>query len=57
MKIGLMNIALSLYNNGKFKKTKNVLDLGTKELRVSFDQMEYAFKQTKSNFKNKSFRF
>ena len=56
MKIGLINIALSLYNNGKFKRTKNILDLGTKELRVSFDQIENAFKQTKINFKKEKFK-
>ena len=55
MKIGLINIALALYNSGKLKNVKNILDLGTKELRVSFDQLEYAFKQTDIKFDRKKF--
>ena len=55
MKIGLINIALSLFSNGKLKNVQNILDLGSKELRVSYDQLDYAFKQVKLNYKKKNF--
>ena len=55
MKIGMINIVLELFNNGKFKNINNVLDLGTKELRVSYDQLKFAFDQTKFKFDKKKF--
>ena len=35
MKVGLVNIALELFSNKKFNSVKNVIDMGTKEMRVS----------------------
>lgn len=55
MKIGLINIALQLYKLNKFKNLNNVIDLGSKELRVSFSQLVYAFKQANINFEKKNF--
>ena len=37
MKIGLINLALTLYKNGVFSDVKSLMDMGTKELRVSFN--------------------
>ena len=50
MKIGLINIALELYQNKKFRSVKSILDMGSKELRVSYDQIKYAFDQTDIKF-------
>ena len=55
MKIGLINIALELIASKKFKNVSNVLDMGSKELRVSYDQLEYAFKQVNLKFNKKKF--
>lgn len=56
MKIGLLNIALELYKRGYFKEVKNIMEFGTKEMRVSFSQLEYAFKQTEIKFNKKNFQ-
>jgi len=56
MKIGLVNIALELFGNKKFNSIKNVIDMGTKEMRVSFDQLKYAFDQTNIKFNEKKFK-
>ena len=53
MKVGLVNIALELFSNKKFNSVKNVIDMGTKEMRVSFDQLKYAFDQTNIKFNEK----
>ena len=55
MKIGLINIALELYQNKKFRSVKSILDMGSKELRVSYDQIKYAFDQTDIKFNKKKF--
>lgn len=55
MKIGIINIALELFSNKKFKTVSNMLDMGSKELRVSYSQLEYAFKQVNFKFNNKKF--
>ncbi len=56
MKIGLINIALELFNSGKFKELSNVLDLGTKELRVSYNQLNHSFKQAGIKYDKKNFQ-
>ena len=56
MKVGLVNIALELFGNKKFNSVKNVIDMGTKEMRVSFDQLKYAFDQTNIKFNEKKFK-
>ncbi len=55
MKIGLINIALELFQNKKFKSVNSILDMGSKELRVSYDQLKYAFDQTNIKFNKKKF--
>ena len=55
MKIGLINIALSLFAQGKFKSLKNIIDLGYKELRVDFNQLKYSFDQVGIKFNKKNF--
>lgn len=55
MKIGLINIALSLFAQGKFKSLKNIIDLGSKELRVDFNQLKYSFDQVGIKFNKKNF--
>tara|TARA_Y100000389_G_C17356210_1_gene461207 strand:- start:78 stop:929 length:852 start_codon:yes stop_codon:yes gene_type:complete len=55
MKIGLINIALELFNNKKFKSLNNMLDMGSKELRVSYNQLKFAFDQTQIKFNKKKF--
>jgi len=55
MKIGLINIALELFANKKLKTVSNMLDMGSKELRVSYDQLDYAFKQVNFKFNKKKF--
>jgi len=55
MKIGLINIALALYKNKKFNDLKKILDLGSKELRVNYDQLSYAFDQVGINYNKKNF--
>ena len=55
MKVGLVNIALSLFLNEKLKNIKNILDLGIKELRFSYNQLNYALKKSNINYYIKNF--
>ena len=55
MKIGLINIALELIASKKLKNVSNMFDMGSKELRVSYDQLDYAFKQVNFRFNKKKF--
>ena len=55
MKIGLVNIALELFKNKKFKAIDSMLDMGSKEMRVSYDQLKYAFEQVGIKFNKKRF--
>ena len=56
MKIGLINIALELFINKKLKSVNNILDMGSKELRVSYNQLKFAFDQTQIKFNKKKKR-
>lgn len=55
MKIGLINIALELFSSKKLKSVNNILDMGSKELRVSYNQLKFAFDQTQIKFNKKKF--
>jgi len=55
MKIGLINIALQLYKLNKFNKLSNILDMGSKELRVTYTDLENAFKSANIDFNKKKF--
>ena len=55
MKIGLINIALELFKNKKFNNVKNVVDMGSKELRVSFDKLKNSYNQAGLKFNEKKF--
>ena len=55
MKIGLVNIALELFKNKKFSSIDNMLDMGSKEMRVSYNQLKYAFDQVGIKFNKKRF--
>ncbi len=56
MKIGLLNIALELFKNGKFKNIRNVVDMGSKEIRVHFDKMKNSFNQAGIKFNEKKYK-
>ena len=55
MRIGLVNIALELFKNKKFSSINNILDMGSKEMRFSYDQLKYAFDQSGIKFNKKKF--
>ena len=57
MKIGLLNLALELKNNGVFNNVSNIMDMGTKTLRVHYDDLQYLFKQSGIKFDSKKFAF
>ncbi len=57
MKIAQLSIALELLKNNSLKEVKNVIDMGTKTLRVKYDDLEYLFKQTDIDFDEKKFSF
>jgi hypothetical protein len=57
MKIGLISLALQLKMNGTFKNVNKIMDMGTKALRVNYEDLEYAFKQTNLTFEAKKFNF
>lgn len=55
MKIGLINLALDLYQRGIFKNLDSILDMGTKELRVSYRDLENSLNQVNISLKHKKF--
>jgi len=55
MKIGLINLALDLYQRGIFKNLNSILDMGTKELRVSYNDLKKSLEQVNINLNNKKF--
>ena len=55
MKIGLINLALTLYKNGVFSDVKSLMDMGTKELRVSFNELKFSLDQANIKIKNNKF--
>lgn len=55
MRIGLANIALELFKNKKFNSVNTILDMGSKEMRFSYDQISYAFDQAGIRFNKKKF--
>ena len=57
MKIGQLSIALELLKNNSLENVNNVIDMGTKSLRVKYSDLEYLFKQTNINFDKKKFFF
>ena len=57
MKIAQLSIALELLKNNSLENVNNVIDMGTKSLRVKYNDLEYLFKQTNINFDKKKFSF
>tara|TARA_Y100000816_G_scaffold230324_1_gene175512 strand:- start:3298 stop:4149 length:852 start_codon:yes stop_codon:yes gene_type:complete len=55
MKIGLLNIALELFRNKKFKNIKSVVDMGSKEIRVNFQNMKNSYHQAGIKFDEKKY--
>ena len=55
MRIGLANIALELFKSKKFNSVNTILDMGSKEMRFSYDQISYAFDQAGIKFNKKNF--
>ena len=53
MKIGLINLALTLYKNGFFSDVNSMLDMGSKELRVSYTDLKHSLDQVNIKIKNK----
>ena len=54
MRIGLANIALELFKSKKFNSVNTILDMGSKEMRFSYDQISYAFDQAGIKFNKKT---
>tara|TARA_Y100000816_G_C26103670_1_gene585666 strand:- start:2138 stop:2989 length:852 start_codon:yes stop_codon:yes gene_type:complete len=57
MKIGLLGLAVELMKNGVFSDVNNVMDMGTKTLRVHYDDLKYLFDQSGIKFNTKKFSF
>jgi len=55
MKIGLINLALTLYKHGLFSNVSSMLDMGTKELRVSYKDLKYSLDQINIKIKKNNF--
>ena len=54
MKIGLINLALTLYKNGFFSDVNSILDMGSKELRISYADLKYSLDEVNIKIKNKN---
>ena len=57
MKIGLLGLAVELKKNGIFRDVNNIMDMGTKTLRVHYDDLKYLFDQSGIKFNSKKFSF
>ena len=57
MKIGLLNLASELKKNGVFHDVNKIMDMGTKTLRVHYDDLRYLFDQSGIKFDTKKFSF
>jgi pimeloyl-ACP methyl ester carboxylesterase len=57
MKISQLSLAVELFKNQTFKKVKSVADMGTKTLRVKYDDLEYLFLQGGIHFDKSKFSF
>ena len=57
MKIGLLSLAVELKKNGVFKDVNNIMDMGTKTLRVHYDDLKYLFDQSGIKFNTKKYSF
>jgi len=57
MKNGLLNIAVELKKTGVFKSVNNIIDMGTKTLRIHYDELEYLFNQANIKFNSNKFKF
>ena len=57
MKIAQLSLAVELFKNQTFKKVKSVADMGTKTLRVKYDDLEYLFLQGGIHFDKSKFSF
>ena len=57
MKIAQLSLALELYKNNTLKNIDSIIDMGTKTLRVKYDDLEYLFNQANIKFDMKKFNF
>ena len=57
MKIGLLTLAVELFNNKTFSHVNNIMDMGNKSIRASYDDLNYLFEQGNINFNEKKFSF
>ena len=57
MKIGLLNLASELKKNGVFHDVNKIMDMGTKTLRVHYDDLRHLFDQSGIKFDTKKFSF
>jgi len=57
MKIGLLTLAVELFNNKTFSHVNNIMDMGNKSIRASYDDLIYLFEQGNINFNKKKFSF
>ncbi len=55
MKIGLINLAITLYKNGILSNVESLMDMGTKELRVSYKDLKFSLDQANIKITNKKF--
>tara|TARA_B100000989_G_C19531918_1_gene470536 strand:- start:2434 stop:3276 length:843 start_codon:yes stop_codon:yes gene_type:complete len=55
MKIGYITLALELKKRGFFKDINEIYDLGTKELRISFNDLKNKFKEYNIKFNSNKF--
>ena len=56
MKIGYITLALELKRRGILKNTSNVYDMGSKELRISYNNLKNKFSEYKIKFNSKDFK-
>ena len=57
MKIAQLTLALEFLEKKYFKNIKSVMDMGTKSLRVKYDDLEFLFKQSNIKFDKKKIFF
>ena len=57
MKIALLNLAVEFKKNKLFKNVRKIIDMGSKTLRINYNDLEYLFNQSNLNFNKKKFSF
>ena len=57
MKIAQLTLALEFIEKKYFKNIKSVMDMGTKSLRVKYEDLEFLFRQSNIKFDKKKYSF